>query len=316
MEKLAFLFPGQGSQKPGMGKDIAENYKSAMEIFDKANDILGFDLKNICFNGSSEELKDTSITQPALFTTSAALLEVLKEEIDVQPTYTAGHSLGEYTAYYASGKISFEDGLRAVRKRGELMASADKEGKGTMYAILKLDDEKVEEICKDLSKEGVIVPANYNSPGQVVISGEKEVLEKSSPIIKEAKGRVRPLTVGGAFHSPLMKPVSEELKSYLLSDLFNVNNTDIKVISNVYADEIPYDKIKTSLIEQLLSPVLWTKSIKKLVENKVDLFVEIGEGSVLQGLVKKINRDANTIGISDKESLMKFKEIYCQYEYI
>jgi [acyl-carrier-protein] S-malonyltransferase len=308
MGKIAFLFPGQGSQKSGMGKDIASNYKSADEIFNKANEILDFDLKDICFNGSDEKLKDTSITQAALFTTSAVILEALREEKDIKPDYTAGHSLGEYTAYYAAGYISFEDGLKAVRKRGQLMADADKEGIGTMYAILKLKDEQVEEICNKLSSEGVIVPANYNSPGQVVISGEKKILKNAAPIIKEAGGRVIPLPVGGAFHSPLMKPANEELSKYLKSDAFNINKTDVQVISNVYADVVPENNIESSLIEQLLSPVRWTKSMQKLKDYDVDTFVEIGQGNTLRGLMKKIDRKANIQGIEDTESLKAFLE--------
>lgn len=310
MGKIAFLFPGQGSQKPGMGKDIAENYEVAMDVFNKANEILGFDLKNICFNGTTEELKDTSITQAALFTTSAAILSAITEELNIKPDFTAGHSLGEYTAYYAADKLSFEEGLKTVRKRGELMANADKEGKGTMYAVLKLDDEKVQDICEKLSSQGVIVPANYNSPGQIVISGEKNVLEKAKSLITESKGRAMPLPVGGAFHSPLMKPANEELSKYIFGTSFNIKESNIKVISNVYADEVPLEKIKDSLVKQLLSPVLWTKSITKLVENGVELFVEVGEGNVLQGLIKKIDRNIKTTGIKDKESLKKFIENY------
>jgi [acyl-carrier-protein] S-malonyltransferase len=305
MGKIAFIFPGQGSQKPGMGKDVAEKYKSAMEIFDKANDILGFDLKSICFNGTEEQLKDTSITQPALFTTSAAILSALKEESNITPDFVAGHSLGEYTAYYSSGAISFEDGLKAVRKRGLLMAQADKEGKGTMYAVLKLDDHIVENICQELSSEGVIVPANYNCPGQVVISGERKALEASKKPIEEAKGRVMPLPVGGAFHSPLMKPASEELKIHI-DKSFSIKQTPVKVISNVYATYLTEDKIKTSLVEQLLSPVRWSKSMEKLVEEGVEKFIEIGPGTVLQGLMKKINSNKQTIGIQDIETLKNF----------
>jgi [acyl-carrier-protein] S-malonyltransferase len=309
MGKIAFLFPGQGSQKPGMGKDIAEKYKSSMDIFNKANEILGFDLKDLCFNGPADKLKDTSITQPALFTTSAAILEALKEETELKPDYVAGHSLGEYTAYYAAGYISFEEGLKAVRRRGELMRDADPDGIGTMYAILKLDDDKVKEICEKASSEGVIVPANFNSPGQVVISGEKKALESSKDLFKEAKGRVMPLPVGGAFHSPLMKPANEELSKYLQSNQFNIKPNDVKVVSNVYADVVSPDDIKKSLTEQLMSPVRWTDSMKKLVSDNVELFVEIGAGNTLQGLMKKIDRKANIIGVEDTDSLNKLKEM-------
>jgi [acyl-carrier-protein] S-malonyltransferase len=309
MGKTAFLFPGQGSQKPGMGKDIAEKYKSAMDIFNKANDTLGFDLKDLCFNGPADKLKDTSITQPALFTTSAAILQAVREETNLKPDYVAGHSLGEYTAYYAAGYISFEEGLKAVRRRGELMRDADPNGIGTMYAILKLEDDQVKEICEKASSEGVIVPANFNSPGQVVISGEKKALKASKDLFKEVKGRVMPLPVGGAFHSPLMKPANEELAKYLKSESFNINPTEVKVVSNVYADMVSSDDIEKSLIEQLLSPVRWTDSMKKLISFGVDMFVEIGSGNTLQGLMKKIDRKANIVGVEDTESLNKVKEM-------
>ncbi len=306
MKNYAFLFPGQGAQKTGMGKDIADNFKVSNEIFDKANDILGFDIKDLCFNGPDEKLRDTSITQPALFTTSVAILEALKQETGISPKFTAGHSLGEYTAYYGAGYITFGQGLKAVRRRGELMRDADPEGKGTMYAVLKLEDEKVKEICNKVS--GVIVPANFNSPGQVVISGEKTALEKSKDLFSEAKGKVRPLPVGGAFHSPLMKPANEELEKYLKSDNFKITPTDVEVISNVYADVPDKSKIIDSLIEQLLSPVRWTESMKNLIGKGVDEFIEIGSGTVLQGLMKKIDASAKITGISDSVSLKAFKE--------
>jgi [acyl-carrier-protein] S-malonyltransferase len=290
-----------------MGKDIAENFKSSMDIFNRANEVLGFDLKDLCFNGPEEKLRDTSITQPALYTTSAAILEAIKQETGIKPSFTAGHSLGEYTAYYGAGYITFEEGLRAVRRRGELMRDADPEGKGTMYAVLKLDDEEVIEICKKASKEGIIVPANFNCPGQVVISGEKKALAGSSEMFKEAKARVMPLPVGGAFHSPLMKPANDELEKYLKSSFFTIKPTEVQVLSNVYADVPLNDKIIDSLIEQLLSPVRWTASMKNLIGKGIDLFIEIGSGSVLQGLMKKIDRDANILSIEDCVTLNDLK---------
>ena len=310
MNKIGIVFPGQGSQETGMGKSLSENFEIGKTIFKKANDILGFDIKNTCFSGTAEELKKTEITQPALFVVGMIAWEIFKQKtnnIEDKIVAFAGHSLGEYTAYCASGYLSFEDGLKSVRKRGLLMSEADPEGKGTMASILKLEENKVEEICKEASSVGVVVPANFNSNGQIVISGEKEAIKKAIELTKEKNGRAIPLVVGGAFHSPLMKPASDKLNSFL--NEITINKSDKKVISNVYADIVEHNDIKDSLVKQLTSPVRWTESMKKMTELGVNTIIEIGSGKVLQGLMKRIDANMKCLGISDIESLDKALEV-------
>lgn len=304
MAKIGLVFPGQGAQKPGMGKSFYEEYAPAKERLDAANDILGFDLKKICFDGDAETLKKTDITQPALYAVSLAGFAVLHDELN-QRGHTihacAGHSLGEYSAYAAAGNVSYEDGLRMVQKRGSLMAQADPNNLGTMASILKMKDEDVEALCKDLASEGIIVPANFNCPGQVAISGERTVIEKAVALAKERKGRGMMLPVGGAFHSPLMEPASKDLADFLEGISFKEGS--YPVVSNVYAEPVSTDKTKQSLVEQLVSPVRWTGCVQKMVEMDVDVFIEVGSGTILQGLIKRIVPDKLVLGVEDKASL-------------
>jgi len=303
LSRIAFIYPGQGSQAVGMGKEFFDNYQVSREVFEESNDILGLDLMDMIFNGPKEALQQTENTQPALLVTSVAINRVLESE-GISPAVVAGHSLGEFTAYVASGALSFAEGLRTVRKRGELMANADPEGKGAMAAIIGLDDDLVEEVCKSASDVGMVVPANYNCPGQVVISGEKPAVDKAIELAKERKARMAvPLDVSGAFHSPLIEAASHEFESFL--NTIEVKSPAIPVISNVTADVVALDGVKASWVKQMLSSVLWKRSVDKMVEMGVDCFVEVGAGKVLQGLVKKSAKGVNIHGVDSIAALEK-----------
>lgn len=299
MGKIALVFPGQGSQEVGMGKEFYDQFASSKKIIDQANQILGFDLIKLMFNGPIEELTKTENTQPALLTTSIAILEALRDK-GIAFEAVAGHSLGEYSAYVASGKLSFEDGLKAVRKRGELMANADPDKKGSMAAVMRIEDSKVEEICKKYDK---VVPANYNCPGQLVISGDKEQLAKVSEEIAAAGGRAMPLNVSGPFHSPLMKTAAENFAGFLSALKFN--NTSIKLYANVTAKPLENGKEASLLKEQIYSSVRWTQTIENMISDGFDTFIEVGSGKVLQGLIKKINKEVKIFGVSKLEDLSK-----------
>lgn len=306
MGKVAFIFPGQGSQKVGMGLDLANEYPVCKKIFDAADERLQFSLSEIIFSGPAETLKKTENTQPALLTTSVAILALLKEH-GISADYVAGHSLGEYTALVAAQAMSFEDAVYTVRKRGLFMEEAVPFGQGGMAAVLGMDRKQLENVTKEVTENGDLVQlANLNCPGQIAISGTKAGVEKASLLAKE-KGarRVIPLEVSGPFHSELMKPAAEKLAAVL--DEVAISNAEIPVIANVTADIMQEaDDIKQKLIEQIYSPVLWEDSVRKLLELGVDTFVEIGPGSVLTGLVRKVDRSVKTYNVSDKESVMKF----------
>ncbi|ARS35880.1 ACP S-malonyltransferase [Pontibacter actiniarum] len=283
----AYVFPGQGSQFVGMGKDLYEQHEEAKQLFDKANEILGFNITEIMFNGTDEELKQTRVTQPAIFLHSVAQAAVAK---DFAPDMVAGHSLGEFSALVASKVLSFEDGLRLVYKRAMAMQMACEANPSTMAAILGLPDEKVEEVCA--SVEDTVVAANYNCPGQLVISGSNRGIEIACEKLKEAGAkRALPLPVGGAFHSPLMKPAEVELAKAIEETTFSEGICPI--YQNV--DAMPHTdpaEIKQNLIHQLTAPVRWTQSVQQMVADGATHFVECGPGKVLQGLVKKIERTA------------------------
>ena len=299
---LVFMFSGQGSQYVGMGKELYENYESAAEVLDEADQILDFDLKEMIFNGPEEDLNNTKNTQPAIYTVSAMVKAVLNEN-GLQAAAAAGHSLGEYSALYAAGVLSFEDGLKLVRRRGELMDQADPDGKGTMAAVIGLADEEVEAVLAEI--DGIVTVANYNSPGQVVISGEVEAVGAAEKELAE-KGakRVIPLTVSGAFHSPLMEPAREELKSTI--EAVDFNDARIPLIANVTADYVKNSsEIKDALIKQLDNSVRWVETIARFKEEGYEDYVEVGPGRVLKGLMRRIDRSLNAYNVEDEKSLKK-----------
>ncbi|QHM16828.1 Malonyl CoA-acyl carrier protein transacylase [Bacillus subtilis] len=303
MSKIAFLFPGQGSQFIGMGKELYEQVPAAKRLFDEADETLETKLSSLIFEGDAEELTLTYNAQPALLTTSIAVLEKF-EESGITPDFTAGHSLGEYSALVATGALSFKDAVYTVRKRGEFMNEAVPAGEGAMAAILGMDAEALKQVTDKVTEEGNLVQlANLNCPGQIVISGTAKGVELASELAKEnGAKRAIPLEVSGPFHSELMKPAAEKLKEVL--DACDIKDADIPVISNVSADVMTEKAdIKEKLIEQLYSPVRFEESINKLIAEGVTTFIEIGPGKVLSGLVKKVNRRLKTIAVSDPETI-------------
>ncbi|NVJ88803.1 MAG: ACP S-malonyltransferase [Flavobacteriaceae bacterium] len=290
----AYIFPGQGAQFTGMGLDLYENSSLAQEYFEKANDILGFSITDVMFEGSAEELKQTKVTQPAIFLHSVILAKVLGD--DFKPEMVAGHSLGELSALVANGVLSFEDGLQLVSKRALAMQKACEIKPSTMAAVLGLEDDIVENTCAEI--DGVVVAANYNCPGQLVISGEVEAVEKACEVLTE-KGAKRALVlpVGGAFHSPLMEPAREELAAAIENTKFN---TPIcPVYQNVVAKAVTNpEEIKENLIAQLTAPVKWTQCVQAMIADGGTEFIEVGPGKVLQGLMRKIDRSVTASGAS------------------
>lgn len=283
--KHAYVFPGQGAQFSGMGKDLYENNPSAKALFEKANEILGFNITEIMFEGGADELKQTKVTQPAVFIHSVVLANVL----GIKPDAVAGHSLGEFSALVAAGALSFEDGLRLVAKRAMAMQKCCEEVAGGMAAIIGMEDENIEQICNQT--QGIVVAANYNCPGQLVISGENEAVDAACAALKQAGARrAMRLPVGGAFHSPLMEPARAELEQAIAEVEFHTpicpiyQNVDAKPQSDPQI-------IKANLIAQLTSPVRWTQIAKNMIADGIDQFTELGPGNVLQGLIKKVNSE-------------------------
>ncbi|MDE5988253.1 MAG: ACP S-malonyltransferase [Duncaniella sp.] len=288
----AYVFPGQGAQFVGMGKDLYDNNEVAKEMFEKANEILGFRITDLMFAGTDEDLRQTKVTQPAIFLHSVILAKTMGE--DFQPSMVAGHSLGEFSALVAAGALSFEDGLRLVAARARAMQKACELKPSTMAAVIALPDEKVEEICAAIP--GIVVCANYNCPGQLVISGEEEAIDAACEKLKEAGAkRAMRLKVGGAFHSPCMEPARAELAEAIEATEFHAPS--VPVYQNV--DAKPHTdaaEIKANLVAQLTAPVRWTQSVQNMIADGADEFIEVGPGKVLQGLVSKINREVATSG--------------------
>ena len=288
----AYIFPGQGSQFPGMGKDLFDRFEMAKEMFHVSDEILGFDLSTILLKGSKEDLQQTRVTQPAIFLHSIITAKVMGA--DFQPDAVAGHSLGEFSALTAAGVIDFESGLKLVSKRAEAMQKACNLSKGTMAAILGMEDKKVDEICQQIS--GVVVAANYNCPGQLVISGSVDAIESACEDLKAAGAkRALILPVGGAFHSPLMEPARAELENAIDSTSFSDPLCPIYQNSPAIAVEDPIE-IQKNLIAQLTAPVRWSQSINSMIESGITNFIEVGPGKVLQGLVRKISSEVSVSG--------------------
>ncbi|MCX8147805.1 ACP S-malonyltransferase [Thermaurantimonas aggregans] len=290
--KKAYVFPGQGSQFPGMAAELYRSHPDAMNLFEQANEILGFRITDVMFSGTEEELKQTKVTQPAIFLHSVVLALTLE---NFAPDMVAGHSLGEFSALVAARALRFEDGLKLVYARAMAMQEACDAVPSTMAAVLGLDDEKVEEICKQI--DGIVVAANYNCPGQLVISGEKEAVQKACDALKAAGAkRALPLPVGGAFHSPLMQPASEQLGKAISATHFNTPICPIyqNVTARPHTDP---EEIKANLMAQLTGPVRWTQTVKNMVADGATVFTEVGPGKVLQGLVRKIAPEVEVNGI-------------------
>lgn len=303
MSKVAFVFPGQGSQYPGMGKEFAENFPAARQVFEEADDSLGFKLSTICFSGSDEELRLTANTQPAILTTSIAVLRVVEQETGLKADYLAGHSLGEYSALVCSGALSFCDAVKTVRARGTFMQEAVPVGTGSMAAILSVEQEILEDICREASEGEVVAPANFNSPGQIVIAGAAAAVARAIEIAK-ARGyrKAMLLPVSAPFHCALMKPAADRLSKVL--DLVSANDMLLPVVAN--ANAAPnQDKalVKPLLVTQVCAPVLWDQSVNVMAGLGCARFVEIGPGKVLSGLVKRITKEVSTANVEDLATL-------------
>ena len=304
MPKTAFLFPGQGSQKPGMGRELAENFATARRIFEEADNVLGFAVSQLCFEGPEESLKLTENTQPAILTCSIATLAVLREK-GLEPGYVAGHSLGEYSAMVAAGALSFPDALRLVRRRGRYMQEAVPDGLGAMAALMGLAPEKLDEVCQQAAGGEIVSPANLNSPGQVVIAGHRGAVERAVEVAKTAGARKAVLLhVSAPFHCALMQPAAERLAVDL--DAVSIADPKVPLINNVAAIEITTaEAAREGLKKQVVNAVRWEDSMRLLVGRGVDRFIEVGCGKVLTGLLRNIDRSLNGVHVEDLATLEK-----------
>ncbi len=300
---LAFIFPGQGAQHAGMGKELSDNFSVAREVFEEANDALGFDLAKMCYEGPEEDLKLTANTQPAILTMSVAALRVLQQESDLKADFVAGHSLGEYSALVASGSMAFADAVRTVRQRGTFMQQAVPVGEGAMAAVLGVDGEALEKICAEAAGDQIVSPANFNSPGQIVIAGHTAAVERAIELAKEnGAKKAMPLPVSAPFHCALMKPAGDRLAGVL--DAVSLSSLDIPVVTNVEAAaNSDVDRVKSLLVAQVSAPVRWDESVRYMVDQGVERFIEIGPGKVLCGLIKRIERRMPVANVENLASL-------------
>ena len=304
MKQTAFIFPGQGSQYVGMGKEFYENFRQAKEVFQEADDALHLSLSSLCFLGPEEVLKLTENTQPAVLTTSIAALRVFQTEKGITPQLTAGHSLGEYSALVSSEALTFADAVKIVRLRGRFMQEAVPVGEGAMAAILGMDREHVEKLCEEAAEGEVLTPANFNCPGQIVIAGHAKAIERAIERVKQDGKKALPLPVSAPFHSPLMKPAGERLEKVL--EGIPIHDLKIPVVTNVEAEiNRSKERVKELLVTQVWSPVRWEECVRRITGNGIEQVVEIGPGKVLSGLMKRIDPKVQTNNIEDIQTLKK-----------
>jgi len=302
MKPIALTFPGQGSQYVGMGKELFENFSVAREIFEEADDTLRFSVSGLCFKGPEEALRLTENTQPAVLTTSVAALKVLQAEKGVVPQFAAGHSLGEYSALVASEAFTFSHAVKIVRLRGKFMQEAVPIGEGAMAAVLGMEKEQVEKLCEEICSDEILTPANFNSPGQIVIAGHSKAVERAIERVKQEGKKAILLPVSAPFHSPLMKPAGERLEKAL--EEISVSDLKIPVVTNVEAEaNTSKDRVKGLLVAQVSSPVRWEESMRKMIEKGVEQILEVGPGKVLSGLMKRIDNRVETKNIEDLKTL-------------
>jgi [acyl-carrier-protein] S-malonyltransferase len=308
MKHTAFIFPGQGSQYVGMGKEFYDNFKIAKEVFEEADDALRFSISSLCFEGPEEALKLTENTQPAILTASIAALKVLQTEKGIHPQLAAGHSLGEYSALVTSGALSFSEAVRTVRLRGKFMQEAVPVGEGAMAAVLGMERESVEALCEEVAAGEVLSPANFNCPGQIVIAGHSKAVQRAIEKVKQEGKKAVLLPVSAPFHSPLMKPAGARLEKAL--EEISVKDLNVPVVTNVEADiNTSKEKVKALLVAQVSSPVRWEESMRRMIGEGLERVLEIGPGKVLSGLMKRIDAKIETMNLEDLPSLKKIGSI-------